>query len=174
MKRHPALRLVSTRGHRARLSPTLKQAATLPQWTGAARFLWNLALEQHTLCPHRGINKVGQCRDLTELRAEVDWIRDLPAQVAQQTLADLDLAYQRSHVGLARRPQRKRRFRNEASLRFPQQVEVRRLNRRWGAVRLQKLGWVKFRWTRELVGTVKNATVSRDASGSTGAWRSRS
>ncbi len=135
------------------------------QWTGAARFLWNLALEQRTTCRRRGINKIVQCRDLTELRAEVDWILDLPAQVAQQVLADLDLACQRWGVGLAHRPGRKRRFRNEASLRFPQGVEVRRLNRRWGAVRLQKLGWVKFRWTRELVGTVKNATVSRDAAG---------
>jgi putative transposase len=117
------------RGHQARLSPTSEQAASLHQWTGAARFLWNLALEQRTTCRRRGINKIVQCRDLTELRAEVDWILDLPAQVAQQVLADLDLAYQRWGVGLAHRPGRKRRFRNEASLRFPQGVEVRRLNR---------------------------------------------
>jgi len=39
---------------------------------------------------------------------------------------------------------------------------VRRLNRRWGQVRLPKFGPVRFRWTRPIGGTIRNATVSRD------------
>ena len=44
----------------------------------------------------------------------------------------------------------------------PKQIIVQRLNRRWGQVKLPKLGWVRFRWTRPLGGAVRNATVLRD------------
>ncbi|WP_232778604.1 RNA-guided endonuclease InsQ/TnpB family protein [Carbonactinospora thermoautotrophica] len=44
----------------------------------------------------------------------------------------------------------------------PNHLQVKRLNRRWGAVKLPKFGWVRFRWTRPLGGTVRNATVLRD------------
>jgi IS605 OrfB family transposase len=102
---------------------------------------------------------VSQCLDLTELRREVEWLADLPAQTGQQVLADLDVAWQRCWAGLGGEPALKRR-RNPMGLRFPQGVEVRRLNRRWGAVRLPKLGEVRFRWTRDLPGQLRHATVS--------------
>jgi putative transposase len=36
---------------------------------------------------------VRQCRDLTQARAELPWLADLPAQSAQQVLHHLDRAY---------------------------------------------------------------------------------
>ncbi|MEV1170049.1 transposase [Nonomuraea sp. NPDC049784] len=36
------------------------------------------------------------------------------------------------------------------------------MNRRWARAKLPKLGWVRFRWSRPLGGTVKNATVARE------------
>jgi transposase len=141
------------------LYPTAEQAATLRRWSGAARFLWNLARDQRRWFPGRGIGKVRQCLDLTELRREVEWIADLPAQTGQQVLADLDVAWQRCWAGLADEPALKRR-RNPVGLRFPQGFEARRLSKHWGAVRLPKLGEVRFRWTRELQGQIKNVVVS--------------
>jgi IS605 OrfB family transposase len=38
----------------------------------------------------------------------------------------------------------------------------RRLNRRWGEVRLPKFGRVRFCWSRSVGGTVRNATVRRE------------
>jgi len=54
--------------------------------------------------------------------------------------------------------------RTAPSFRFPDpnHIAVRRLNRRWGEVRLPKFGLVRFRWTRPLGGTIHNATVTRD------------
>ena len=46
------------------------------------------------------IAKSSQCRELTELRAEFDWLAELPAQAAQQVFAELDLAFQRCWKGL--------------------------------------------------------------------------
>src|SRR6266496_2997085 len=52
------------------------------------------------------------------------------------------------------------------SVPFPgQAVEVRKLSRRWAEVRLPKVGCVRFRLSRPLGGTVRNATISRDGLG---------
>ncbi len=94
----------------------------------------------------------------------MDWLRELPAQTAQQVLGELDLAWQRCYAGLSRPPRFKRKG-QPVTLRFPQDIEVRRLNRRWGSVRVPKLGQVRFRWTRDLPGTVKHASLSYVAGG---------
>lgn len=38
---------------------------------------------------------------------------------------------------------------------------MERLGRKWGQVKLPKLGWVRFRWSRAPRGTVRSATLSR-------------
>jgi transposase len=152
---------------RYRLVPSPEQEARLISWAGALRALWNAALEQRHMawrgCGH-SVGLVAQCRDLTDARAELPWLADLPAQVAQQTLRDLDRAFARFFAGLARHP-RWRSRRRQMGLRFPQGVRVRKVNRRWGEVKLLKLGWCRFRLTRELDGEVRHATVRRDALG---------
>ena len=105
-----------------------------------------------------------QCTYLTQARKELDWVAELPAQSGQQVLRQLDQAYRNwwdpQHPAGA--PTRKRRS-ARLSVPFPgQAVQVRRLNRRWGAVTLPKIGEVKFRWSRPLGGTVRNAVVSFD------------
>lgn len=43
--------------------------------------------------------------------------------------------------------------------------KVRKTSGHWGQIRLPKLGWVSFRLSRTLGGTIRNATVSRDGTG---------
>ena len=43
---------------------------------------------------------------------------------------------------------------------------MQKLSRRWAEVRLPKLGWVRFRMSRPLGGTLRNATVSVNGAGS--------
>ena len=138
------------RGHRARLYPTPDQALALGRWAGCARLLWNVALDQRRWGRGLRPSKISQCRELTGLRAEFDWLAELPAQAAQQVFAELDLAFQRCWKGLAHYPRRKKKGRSAAVLRFPRGIGARRLNKRWGEVKLPKLGWLRFRWTREL------------------------
>jgi putative transposase len=144
-----------------------EQQARVRQWTGALRALWNAALEQRKRAWRDCGVRVGlaeQCRDLTDARAGIDWLADVPAQTAQQTLRDLDRAYGNFFAGRSAFP-RWRTRRCTVGLRFPQGVEVRRLNRRWGEVRLAKLGWVRFRWTHPPGGRIKHATITWDALG---------
>lgn len=157
-------------GRRYRLYPTVDQERVLASWGHTCRALWNTALEQRAyLWTQRRLTLRAneQCKQLTLARAELPWLAELPAQAAQQVLRHLDRAYENffnpDHP--ARFPQRKKR-RHRVSVSLPgQTVEVRKLNRHWAEVRMPKLGWVRFRLSRALGGTIRNATVSRDGSG---------
>lgn len=157
-------------GRKYRAYPTGDQDEVLTGWGHTARALWNVALEQRVyLWDQRRytLRSVEQCRHLTAARADVDWIGDLPAQAGQQILRQLDRAYDNfwdsGHP--ARFPARKKRG-HRLSVPFPgQAVEVRKLNRKWAEVRLPKLGWLRFRISRTIGGTIRNATVSRDGNG---------
>lgn len=170
-------------GRRYRLCLTPGQEGQAHRTAGCCRALWNAALEQRRAAYAMGLAKpwsTAQCAELPDLkRAEgLEWLADAPAQCLQQTLRDLDRAYVNFFDGLVAYargeraeppgpPAWKRRGAARESFRFPQgrDIEVKRLNRRWGAVRLPRLGWCRLRWTRALDGEVRYATVSRDAHG---------
>ena len=155
---------------RYRLYPEPVQADRLTAWGHTCRAVWNLALEQRRFIweqRRRTLRAFEQSAHLTRARADMDWIADLPAQCAQQVLRNLDRAYDNwwnpSHPASA--PENKKRT-AALSVNFPgQAVEVRKLNRHWGAVRLPKLGWVRFRMSRPLGGEMRNATVTVNGAG---------
>jgi putative transposase len=157
-------------GRRYRAYPTPGQADRLTGWAHSCRAVWNLALEQRRFawCQRgRTIWSAEQCRHLTDARADVRWVADLPAQSAQQVLRQLDRAYHNwwNPEHPARAPTFRRRSAG-LSVPFPgQAVQVRKRSRRWAEVRLPKLGWVRFRLSRPLGGMVGNATIAKDALG---------
>jgi putative transposase len=76
---------------RYRLLPTPAQEAVLRDHCAHARYVWNLAVEQHQ---HWRPGRVGapgyrqQCRQLTEARAEHPWLAAGSHTVQQQALRD--------------------------------------------------------------------------------------
>jgi len=168
--RQPTSSATANTGRRYRAYPTPEQARRLTGWGHSCRAVWNLALEQRQyLYRHRGytLRAVEQGVQLTHARAELPWLADLPAQSAQQVLRQLDRAYDNwwNPQHPAGPPTFKKR-RSRLVVPFPgQAVAVRKLNRKWAQVRLPKVGWVRFRLSRPLGGTVRNATVRRDGLG---------
>jgi putative transposase len=152
-------------GRRYLLAFTDVQAAYAEQVGSICRAVWNTGLEQRRAYRRRGawINYVEQARQLAEAKKDPDcaWLAEAPSHTLQQTLRDLERAC-RTHGTWKVRWRSKAR--TAPSLRFPDpnHIAVRRLNRRWGEVRLPKFGPVRFRWTRPPGGTIRNATVSRD------------
>ncbi|GAB2814568.1 RNA-guided endonuclease InsQ/TnpB family protein [Streptomyces daliensis] len=157
-------------GRKYRAYPTEGQESVLTGWGHTARALWNVALEQRVyLWEQRRytLRAVEQCRHLTAARADMDWMGDLPAQAGQQILRHLDTAYDNfwNPEHPARFPSHKKRG-HRLSIPFPgQAVEVRKLNRKWAQVRIPKLGWLRFRRSCAIGGTIRNATLSRDGNG---------
>ena len=154
-----------------RLYPTPGQAAQMAQIAGACRFVYNLALEQRRDWWRRfrsvtggNISYASQCRELTALRAEVDWLKACPVHALQQALKDLDRAYQNFFAGRAAYPTPRKKAVND-SFRFPDPVSliVKRTGKSSGQMKLPKLGWVRLRGWQALPGEICTITVSRRA-----------
>ena len=158
---------------RYRLLPTPAQEAVLRDHCAHARYIWNLAVEQHAHWRPGRISAPGylaQCRQLTQARAEHAWLAAGSQMVQQQALRDF--AHARTAFldprNPARRPSWRKAGRDEGFRivgKRGQQWEVRRLSRHVGEVRIPKAGWVRFRWSRQLPPGVKSYRVRLDGSG---------
>ncbi|MFU8874288.1 RNA-guided endonuclease InsQ/TnpB family protein [Micromonospora sp. SL4-19] len=152
-------------GRRYLLAFTESQATYAEQVGAACRAVWNTALEQRREYRRRGawINYNEQARQMAEAKKDpaCAWLAEAPSHTLQQTLRDLEQACKAHGTWKVRW---RSKTRTAASFRFPdpKHIMARRLSRRWGEVRLPKFGPVRFRWTKPLGGTIRNATVSRD------------
>jgi len=157
---------------RYRLSPGPAQEAVLRDHCGHARYLWNLAVEQHSHW-HPGRTSapgyLDQCRQLTAARAGHPWLAAGSQTVRQQALRDFTEAmaafFDPAHP--ARRPSWRKAGRNEG-FRITgrgRQWDVRRVSRHVGEVWVPKAGWVRFRWSRTVPPDAKSYRVTRDRAG---------
>ena len=154
-----------TRAHVARLDLDGRQSAVLDGQAHTARALWNLIHDYMTFRPGR-LASLKECdQAIREARREIDWIGLLPAQAAQAVLKTYRQAWSNffnpDHP--AKRPTSKARLRSRMAVDVPQgrDLQITRINRRWGAVNLPKVGRVRFRWTKDLPGATRNSPAGR-------------
>ena len=145
----------------------------LRDYCAHARFVWNLAVEQHQYWrPGRkkAPGYLEQCRQLTAARAEHPWLAAGSQTVQQQALRDFAQAMAAffDKTNPASKPSWRKAGRNEGFRivgRRGGQWDVRRLSRRVGEVRVPKVGWVRFRWSRAVPPGVKSYRVTMDRAG---------
>jgi putative transposase len=123
---------------RYRLTPTPAQESTLRKHCAHARYLWNLAVEQQSWWrPGRG-SAPGYCAQavqLTEARAEVEWLRDGCQMVQQQALRDFAQAMANFYAGTHGKPTWRKEGRNEGfRIVAVKPSHIRRLSRKSGEV----------------------------------------
>ena len=107
-----------------------------------------------------------QDRELPALKADFPFFKEVPSQVLQQTLENLDKAYQMFFKGVGDYPIYKKKFKNEPGLRFPQGVRLLEHNNpKKGLIQLPKIGKLKFFKSREILGKIKSATIVKEADG---------
>jgi putative transposase len=154
---------------RYRLLPSPIQEAVLRDHCAHARFVWNLAVEQHAHWHPGRTSAPGyleQCRQLTQARAEYPWLAAGSQMVQQQALRDLAQAMARFFGGTHGRPSWRKAGRDEGfRIVALKPGEVRRLSRHVGEVRVPKAGWVRFRWSRAVPPGVKSYRMTRDRAG---------
>src|ERR1022692_3594316 len=148
--------------------PTPAQESTLLEHCTHARFVWNLAVEQRSWWrPRRGTAPgfCAQAAQLTGARAEFGWLRDGSQMVQQQALRDFAQAMTNYFAGTHRKPTWRKAGRNEGfRIVAVRPGHIRRLSRRTGEVRVPKVGWVRFRWSRP-VPPAKSYRVTRGRAG---------
>src|ERR1035437_1551221 len=137
-----------------RLYPTQEQAALMAEFFGAYRAVHNVAVQQRNdayKLARKSVSYKIQAHDLKEVRDDAEvapWLRRVPSQVLQQSLKNVEVAYDRFFKGISGYPNFHARGVNDA-FRQPQHVQVRRVSKKWAEVSLQNLGWVRFRLHRD-------------------------
>jgi transposase len=154
---------------RYRLVPSPAQEAMLREHCGHARYVWNLAVEQHRHWRPGRTSAPGyleQCRQLTAARAEHPWLAAGSQVVQQQALRDFAQALANYLHGTHDRLSWRKAGRDEGfRIVAVRPGQVRRLSRRVGEVRVPKAGWVRFRWSRAVPPEVKSYRVTLDRAG---------
>ena len=105
------------------------------------------------------------CFLLTQLKAENEyqWLNEVDSNSLQQTLRDLNRAYVNFFKKLANYPKFKSKKDHEQKYRTQMISEnIKVLGNR---IQLPKLGGVKAKLSREVIGSIKNATITRTATG---------
>ncbi len=137
------------------------------RFAGACRFVFNRALarqnENHEV-GNKYIPYGKMASWLVEWKnaTETQWLKDVQSQPLQQSLKDLERAYKNFFRKRAAFPRFKKRGQNDV-FRYPQGVKLDQENSR---IFLPKLGWMRYRNSRQVTGVVKNVTVSQ----SCGKW----
>ena len=142
-----------------KIEPNGNQLRALRQFAGNARKVWNLALaREHTqyAAGEPFTNTYGMNDWLPAWKKAVPYLQASPAQTLQQVMADLNQGYQNFFEKRAAHPVFKKKGHHD-SFRYPQGDKLDQKNSR---IFLPKLGWLRYRNSRDVFGTIKNVTVS--------------
>jgi IS605 OrfB family transposase len=150
-----------------KLKTTKAAENKLSQAVGCCRLVWNkaLALNLDRLSrkePLMWEMELSFWLTFWKKTDELFFLKESPSQPLQQTVRNLCLAFKDGFdkkQPLKRLPVFKKRGRNE-SYRYPQGFKFQ--GRR---IFLPKIGWIRFHKSRNILGSVKNVTVSRMADG---------
>ena len=157
--------MIRRQAFRYRIEPNGLQQRKLRQFAGMCRFVYNkaLALQQENHADDaKFISYVPMAKRLTAWRNsdETPWLKDAPAHPLQHALKDLDRAYKNFFAKKAAFPRFKKKGQGD-SFRYPDAKQIK-LDQ-MGRIFLPKLGWLKYRNSRAVLGTLKNVTVSQSA-----------
>jgi putative transposase len=133
------------------------------QFAGACRFVYNKALalqQENHKAGEKFIGYVPMAKRLTEWRngADTPWLKDGPVHTQQCALKAIERAYVNFFEKRADFPRFKRKGMGDGFT-YPDKKQIK-LDRENGRVFLPKLGYMRLRKSRDVVGEVRSATVS--------------
>ncbi|MBO0612510.1 RNA-guided endonuclease InsQ/TnpB family protein [Thiothrix fructosivorans] len=151
------------------LKPDGGQQRNLRRYAGSCRFVYNKALALQQANHEAGekfIGYVAMAKHLTAWRngEETPWLKNAPVHPLQHALKDLEKAYKNFFAKRADFPRFKRKGSGD-SFRYPDPKQIK-LDQGNNRIFLPKLGWIRYRNSREALGELRNVTVS----GKSGKW----
>lgn len=155
-----------------RLYPNKKQEEQLAKTFGCTRFVYNYYLAKRIelyKLEQKSMNYNACSADLTNLKKEKEWLKEIDKFALQNSLKDLDKAYQNFFREIKKSnkeqgfPKFKSKHNNKHSYRTTftnNNIEIRE-----NKIKLPKLGLVKFAKSREIKGRILNCTITKTCSG---------
>jgi len=146
------------------LMPDGRQKRSMSRFAGSCRFVYNKARvlqKAHDDAGKKIHSFAALCKMLTQWRAssETPWLADAPVHPLQQSLKDLGRAYANYFAKRAKSPRSKCRGVHD-SFRYPDAKQIK-LDEANSRIFLPKLGWLRYRNSRNIQGELRNVTVSR-------------
>ena len=149
------------RGLKIRIYPNSYQKPQLAQCFGCARFVWNEALsfkkELYSDCNVK-ISRIDLINRIKFLKNEYEFLKQVPSQMLQQVMYDMEHAYKLYFKRINKLPTFKSKKNPRNSFRLPQGCKLES-----NKISLPKIGWVKAKVHRQIKGTVKSITISKDS-----------
>jgi putative transposase len=140
--------VIIQKSYRYRLEPDGNTRQLFARFAGSSRYLYNWALAARKSAyeeSKKTLSYAEQCKLATQLKKEEEtaWLAEIHSQVLQQSLKDLDTAYQNTFRRVKKGqtpgfPRFKKKGQKD-SFRYPQGVQVAE-----GKVFLPKIGWVPY------------------------------
>ena len=157
--------------YRFRIYPTKKQQEQIAKTFGCCRYVYNYYLAKRIQAYNDKKEFMGHyacCKDLTQLKKSLDWLKEADVTALRSALKFLDVAYQNffRRIKSGEKPgfpkfKRKHDSRQSYTSKYSRN-NIQILER---AVKLPKLGKVKCRVSKQVQGRILSATVSLTPSG---------
>ncbi len=146
-----------------KLMPNGEQQRKMRRFAGACRFVYNQALAWQNAQYEKDQNNKFSYTILANLLPSWKkdpatlWLKDCPSQTLQQALKNLESSYRNFFAKRTDFPCFKKKGQGD-SFRYPQGFKIEQGNNR---VFLPKLGWMRYRNSRAVLGEIKNITISQ-------------
>jgi putative transposase len=146
------------------LMPDGEQERNMRRFAGTCRFVYNKALAMQKENHEAGNKFIGYAPMAANLpigKREMGqvWLKDAPSQALQQALKDLEKAYKNFFAKRADFPRFKRKGSGD-SVRYPDPKQIK-LDQASSRILLPKLGWLRYRNSRDVLGELRNVTLSQ-------------
>ncbi|ALS22211.1 putative transposase [Paenibacillus naphthalenovorans] len=154
------------KAYKFRIYPNKKQIQQINKTFGCSRFVYNYFLDKRIKIyeENKETLSYGKCSSiLTILKQEKEWLKEVDKFALQNSLKDLDRAYQKFFKEKTGFPKFKSKHNNRQSYRTNYTNNNIEINE--NKIKLPKLGWVKFAKSREVEGKILNVTISKNPSG---------
>ena len=161
----PCMKVKIKKAFKFRLELTEEQNERFRQFAGASRFAYNYALaRKKRLYQETGksITSGEIQKEITRMKQtpEYEWLNEIPSQIPQQSIQNLEGAFARFFNKRSGFPKFKKKQSWIQSFRIPQNIKVKD-----SRVFVPKLGYVKMIQSRAIEGTIKGATFRASPGG---------
>ena len=158
--------IMAEKSYKYRIYPNKKQQELIRKTFGCTRYVYNYYLDKRKKLYETDkttYTYVKCAKDLTQLKKEFEWLKEVDSVGLQTSLKDLDVAYKNFFSGSAGYPKFKSRKNRHQSYRTSfTNNNITFMDRH---IKLPKLGLVKVRDKQVPQGRILNATISQEPDG---------
>ena len=157
---------MAEKAYKYRIYPNKKQQELIQKTFGCTRFVYNYYLNKRKEMYEndRTTFTYNMCsKDLTSLKKDLEWLKEVDSVGLQSSLKDLDYAYQKffkEHTGYPKFKSKKNRYKSYKTKNTNNCLDF--INKH---IKLPKLGLVKVRDKQIPQGRILNATISQEPNG---------